>query len=445
VLGFTGSRKWVYTQSIKGRWQRVHRWSSILLHAIFVVTPWITLNDHPALRIDLPARRVYVLGSVFTAGDGFLLVLLTVLLLFALFFFTSLFGRVWCGYVCPQTVFLEEWVRPIEKFIEGDRAARKALDAAPWTARKIGKKLAKWTAFAAVALFVSMTFMGYFAGAGELWTLRAGPVNYAIVGAFAAMWFTDFVWFREQFCNYLCPYARFQSALTDRYSLLVNYDAPRGEPRAKGKASGQAGHCVDCDKCVVVCPQGIDIRDGFQLECVQCARCIDACTTVMDKFQKPSLVHYSSMASDAGEGYRLVRARTLVYAGLLSAIAALFVGLVALHEPIEATVNRAPGTLFTVDEDGFVRNTFMVKVANNEATGGTEAIGVTIEGLEGAEVIVPPLALAAQEARTVPLVVRVPTDKAPRTAGFVVRIQKGEQELAVPATFKGPADGEVKG
>ncbi|HYD53763.1 MAG TPA: cytochrome c oxidase accessory protein CcoG, partial [Gemmatimonadaceae bacterium] len=334
-LGFAGSRQWVYPQTVDGRFQRLRRWTFALLHVVLFATPWLTVNGNPALRIDLPGRKLYALGAIFTPRDTILLLLLLLFLAFSLFFFTALFGRIWCGYGCPQTVLLDTWIRPIERLIEGDRNARMRRDAGPWTWDKLWRKIHKWGAFVVVAVGVSMTLVSYFTGALPLWSGDASTEAYAIMGVGAGLLFLDFAWFREQFCNFLCPYARFQSVMVDRHSLLVSYDRGRGEPR--GKDQRARGGCIDCNKCVVVCPQGIDIRNGFQLECIACARCVDACTSVMAKIEQPTLVRYSTMAKDEGQRTRRIRPRTVVYSGLLTGIAAALVFLLGARTTIEAS------------------------------------------------------------------------------------------------------------
>jgi cytochrome c oxidase accessory protein FixG len=439
LLGiFSGMREWVYPQGIKGTFQKVHRWSALAFHLWLIIVPWIYVGGHPAVRLDLPSRKLYVLGSVFTSTDAFLLTLLALSAAFGLFFMTALLGRIWCGYMCPQSVLMEEWVRPIEKFFEGDRSKRKRRDAGPWSFDRIWRKAAKLTAFLVAAWFISMSFGQWFAGAYELWTWQASAFDYSLVGFFTAIWFLDFAWFREQTCNYVCPYARFQGAMTDQHSLTISYDAERGEPRKKGKATGQKGGCIDCNKCVVVCPQGIDIRDGFQLECISCARCIDACETVMTRFDQPTLVRYSTYSKDEGKKLRIVRPRTLVYTALLLALSGTMVAMLLMRTPIEAQVNRAPGTHYAVDADEFVRNTYLLRIANNKGQGNDVAYSVRIEGLESPHVQVPPIHLDAGKSATVPLIVRLPTDRAPASKPFQVHVISAEGEVWLDATFQGP-------
>lgn len=436
---FSGVRKWVYPLKVAGRFQRAHRLTGLVQLAILFGVPWISIGGNPLFRLDLPARRVYALGGVYTASDTVLLLLMSLFAAFLLFFFTSLFGRLWCGYFCPQTVFMEELIRPIEERIEGSRAQRMARDKGPWTFDKAWRKGAKWTALLAVAFAISMGFGQYFAGAPEIWLGQAGSVDYALVGVFTAVWFADFAWFREQLCNYLCPYARFQGALTDDESLVISYNVARGEPRG-GKLAKKEGHCIDCDKCVAVCPQGIDIRDGYQLECVNCARCVDACEGVMGKLGHESLVTYTTYATEQGRPPRLIRPRTVGYATLLTGIVGVFVFLVATHKPFEAMVARAPGTLFTEDADGFVRNTYLLTVKRNDTEATPVKYAVEVVGLDGAQLTVDQIELGPQEVRRLPLIVRVPKAAAgARTENFKVKVQAGDDALMLKATFKSGA------
>ena len=441
VLGFSQTREWVYPQSIKGKFTTIRRWTFLALHLLLLAAPWIMMKGHPAILIDLPARRFYHFGQIFTPSDNLILLLILWFLVFSLFFFTAIFGRIWCGYACPQTVFLESWIRPIELWIEGDRLTRKRRDARGWTFDRAWRKGVKWLLFLAVSVFLAMATMSIFAGARELWTGQAGPVEYSITAIIALFWFWDFTWFREQFCSYLCPYARFQSALADDESLIITYDTKRGEPREAGKKAAQDGRCIDCDKCVVVCPQGIDIRDGFQLECIQCACCIDACESVMSKLGHRTLVAYGSIAEEQGRTPRRWRPRTFVYGSLLLAIIVAAGVLIVRRVPFEASVNRAPGSLFTVDSDGSTRNTFLLQIINKDPSETPVRYEIGVSGLEDAEVLVSPIEIPSTESRTIPLIVRVPpASELGRTTSFEVSVSAGEDEVLLHPTFKTGAE-----
>lgn len=435
-----GMRRWVYPAKITGSFDKIRRWTFAALQAWLFITPWLSWRGVPLVQVDLGERRMFVFGGIYTAQDTIFLVLGLLGSAFALFLITALWGRVWCGYLCPQTVFLDGWVTLIERTVEGSRGRRIALDRKPWNAEKIRKKVTKWTLLFILALVTSLTFVSWFTDTVTLWTGGAGLTAYAFVAFFTVVAFLDFVWFREQFCNFLCPYARFQGALSGANSYTVSYDVMRGEPRKKGKRKpGQtnAGACIDCNKCVAVCPQGIDIRDGFQLECIACTRCIDACTSVMTKFDQPTLVRYSTVNLDKGEKtHKWVRFRTVLYSALLVVIGGAFTGLLVNRHEIQGTVSRAPGTLFTVDDDGWVRNTYMVRIVNNRP-GEPATFRLGVDGLEGAQVIAPEIEVPAADARSIPLVVRVPPDTVDaRTVPLQVKIEADHDSIALNATFK---------
>jgi cytochrome c oxidase accessory protein FixG len=436
VLGLNATRKWIYEQKVTGPWQRLRKATFTLLHLILFVTPWISVKGNPALLIDLPARRLFAFGAIFTAADTIFLLLLLLFLAFSLFFFTSLFGRLWCGFACPQTVFLDTWIRPLEEWIEGDWVRRRKRDEAGWSLARAWRKAVKWGLFLGIALVISMSFGSYFAGARALWTGQGSSLEYTIVGIFTAIWFFDLTWFREQFCNYLCPYARFQSALTDADTLLVQYDIPRGEPRG-GTDARETGRCIECNKCVFVCPQGIDIRNGFQLECIACARCIDACDIVMSKSGHETLINWNSLTKLGGRTQRRLRPRTVAYSGLLTGIAAAATILLVSRASFEASVQRAPGSLFTLDADGYVRNTYLLRVTNKEASPEPVPFRVRIDGLPGAEVLSEDILLGTTESRTVPLVIRIKASPdLPRTIPIEVAILSPSRKIELNATFK---------
>lgn len=440
-----GHREWVYAARVKGRFQRIHRWSGWILMAFLVGVPWIQIHGRPLLRFDLPGRRLYALGAIFTPQDAIYIVLLLLFAAFGLFFFTSLYGRIWCGYACPQTVFLEEIIRPLERWIQGDRGQRMALDRKKFSGEWWAKKLASWALYAVVAVAVSLAFLGFFEDPRLLWTGRASRGAYGVAAFFAFAWFWDFAWFREQFCNYLCPYARFQGALTDDQSLNVMYRVRLAEPRGtkkdrKAHPDQDFGLCIDCKKCVTVCPAGIDIRDGFQLECIACGRCVDACEGVAARMNLPEpLIGYTSLAAESGRKERFLRPRTLVYGTILSALVVAFVALMGSRHDLAVTLNRVPGTLYQVDADGMIRNTFFLEVTNNHGGGDGEPATVEVEvvGLDDAEVVAPPIEVAPARSVKVPVAIRVPAEAVhSRTIPFELEVRTDFDRVSVPGTFK---------
>lgn len=432
-------RKWVYPAGVKGKFQTLHRVTGVLLQAFLFVTPWVMVAGLPAVQIDIPARRVVALGSIYTASDAIFLVLALLTALFSLFLVTALWGRLWCGFACPQTVFLEEWVRPIEALVEGERGVRMARAKEPWAWKNLWRRIVKLTAFAALATLAAMTTVSWFTGARALWTGQSSVAAYVVMGILAALLFADFAWFREQFCTYVCPYARFQGALTDGGSLTVQYEVSLGEPRAKPRARAATetaapatpspfGACIDCGKCVAVCPQGIDIREGFQLECIACFRCVDACEGVMAKQGHENLITFTPL-----EPGPRVRPRAVAYGALLTGLVTAMVLLVATHAELQASVARAPGTLFVVDADGWTRNTYFLKVVNTSLE--REDAVVHTEGLpEDAQVLVTSVSLEPAGTTTVPVVVRLRAPAGPVTP-LTFTIVTDDGRVRLPATF----------
>ena len=399
-------REKTYPLRITGRYQRLRGVVGNLLIVFLGVLPWIQWDARQAVLVDLDARRFFIFGATFTPRDTILLVVLLLGAAFTLFFITALFGRLWCGYACPQTVFLDSWIRPLEEWIEGPRAIRRKRDQSGWTVDRWTRKALKWSLFALLAGGVAMTVVSLLTPARELWT-GDGPVwGYRLAFFLGALGFWDLAWFREQFCHYLCPYARFQAALTDDNSLVISYDAPRGDLRGNKKARKAApgvafGDCIDCNKCVAVCPYGVDIRKGYQLECINCARCVDACTTVMGKMQKESLIRYSTESEDEGRKKKSwLRGRTVIYVGLLATLAVSLTVLLLGRSTLDASIARAPGTLFAVDDTG-VRNTYFLNVTNQ----AEEAVTLEVTLSEDLALTVPPITLQPAEARSVPVVV----------------------------------------
>lgn len=362
-----GSRRFIHPATVRGRFTRWRAIMAVVLTAIYVALPWIPINGHPALFLDVANRHFHYFGLTFLGQDVWIAFFVLSGLAFCLFYVTALLGRVWCGWACPQTVILD-FARRIERWCEGDAPARRRLDGMPWTLNKTLRRGAKHLLYILFVLVLAHVFLSYFVSLPRLYTMmtHAPGANW---GAFAfvfllsaALWF-DLAWFREQFCIVLCPYGRLQSALIDTHSLVVGYDTKRGEPRGRKGTEG-AGDCVDCQRCVQVCPTGIDIRQGLQMECIGCTACIDACDAVMHKIQRPAgLIRYDSTQGFNGKPTRWLRPRTLLYTVLALLGAAALTAATSTLKPANLSLARVTGIPYIV-EGGVVRNQFLVRILN---------------------------------------------------------------------------------
>lgn len=322
----SGKRLVVYPAVVKGLWHKRRMIFQWVLLFIFLAIPWMSWNGNPILLFNIPDRRFFIFGLNLWAHDAPLIFFILGIAAFGLFLVTALWGRVWCGWACPQTVFIERVFRQIEIWVEGSHIQRKKLAAQEMNAEKLTKKSIKWALYLSLAWLISNSFLAYFVGKERLFEMMAhnpseNPTSFAIMAFFFGGVLFDFVWFREQFCTLVCPYGRFQSVLMDRNSLVVAYDVKRGEPRGKLKKNDpntDKGDCIDCNKCVAVCPTGIDIRNGTQMECIACTACIDACDDVMEKIKKPKgLISYTSERMLEGKKFLLVHPRTIGYTLIL--------------------------------------------------------------------------------------------------------------------------------
>lgn len=381
----TAARSKVYPKHVHGRFRRLRNFFSFVLQALLFVVPWLQWNGRQAVLADLPGRKLFLFGLVLHPQDTYFLHLLLISAALLLFLVSAVIGRTWCGYACPQTIFTQAFIM-VERWFEGDRAARQRLDKAPWNARKLGLKLGKWAAWTSMGMWLGFTFSGYFLPIRHTLTqLLAGEVSTTTavtVAFFTALSLFDFGYFREQFCCYLCPYARFQGAMLDSDSLIVGYDSQRGEPRGKVK-DPQRGSCIDCSACVQACPTGIDIRKGLQLECIACTACVDACDEMMDKVGQPrGLVRYSSLNGLEGKPQKLLRPRLIAYSLLLSGLGSLLLYLAVHRAPLgidAVRVVQPGGQLALKTPDGRITNIFKLSLINRRAE--SETIQVDTEGL----------------------------------------------------------------
>jgi cytochrome c oxidase accessory protein FixG len=440
----------IYPRAVSG-WFATWRWTFVwLTQLVFYGLPWLRWNGQPLVLFDLDARRFNVLGMVLFPQDFIYLTALLVLSALALFFFTAVAGRLWCGYACPQTVYTEIFLW-IERHTEGDRQARMRLDKQPWGLEKLLRKGGKHGAWVALSLFTGFSFVGYFTPvqtlAHEFATFTVGPWELFWVLFYGAATYGNAGFMREQICKYMCPYARFQSALIDRDSMVIAYDNVRGDPRGMRKrgvdhhAQG-LGDCIDCTLCVQVCPTGIDIRNGLQNECIGCAACIDACNQVMDKVGSPhGLIRYAT-ENGVAQGLarsemlrRVLRPRVLIYGAVLLAASIAFVASLALRSPFHVDVFKDRNTLGRVLEDGHVENIYRVHVLNTGAL--PHRFTLTASGLAGVQARTATVVdIPAAERGSVTLSLSLPPEaaQAHRGRAQAIRIEvKRDDGVVVPA------------
>ena len=363
----------VYPREVSGRFARLRTLSAWGLLGVFYMFPWIEWSDRQAVLFDLPARKFFIFGLVFWPQDFIFLTGLLIIAALSLFFFTAVAGRVWCGYACPQTVWTETFLW-MERVTEGDRNARLKLDRGSWTAEKLLKKSAKQVLWVSFALWTGFTFVGFFSPIRELahavLALSAGPWETFWIFFYGFATYGNAGYLREQVCKYMCPYARFQSAMFDHDTLVITYDKERGEPRGARKRGTDPraqglGDCIDCTWCVQVCPTGIDIRQGLQIECIACAACIDACDEIMDKMGSPrGLIRYTTQHALEHQPTRVLRPRVLIYGVLLSALVVGFVVALALRSPVSLDVLRDRNSLYRLTDDGQVDNVYTLRILN---------------------------------------------------------------------------------
>jgi cytochrome c oxidase accessory protein FixG len=367
-----GKRNWIYPKKPKGKHYTNRTIVSIILLAIMFILPFIKLNDRPFVLLNVLERKFIIYGIAFWPQDFFLFGLAMLTFVVFIILFTALFGRLWCGWACPQTIFMEMVFRKIEYLIEGDYMQQKALDKAPFTTEKIVKKTTKHSIFFIISFIIANTFLAYIIGVDELKKIILDDPSNHLAGLSSIILFTGvfygvFARFREQVCLVVCPYGRLQGVLLDPNSVVIAYDYKRGEPRGKLRKDEERtnGDCIDCHQCVHVCPTKIDIRNGTQLECVNCTACIDECDTIMDMIKKPrGLIRYTSENSIAKKEKFKVTTRIIGYSAILLILLTTLTSLIILRDDIETTILRTPGLLFQKIEENKISNLYNIKIVN---------------------------------------------------------------------------------
>ncbi len=437
IVSLFERQKKIYSRAVSG-WFAGWRWALVwLTQLVFYGLPWLPWNGRQAMLFDLASRRFYIFDLVLYPQDFIYLTGLLVLSALGLFLFTAVAGRLWCGYACPQTVYTEIFMW-VEQKIEGDRIARMRLDEAPWSFNKLWRKTAKQAAWITIGLWTGFTFVGYFTPIQHLWaesfTLNFGPWEWFWVLFYGFATYGNAGYMREQVCKYMCPYARFQSAMFDRDTMVITYDQQRGDPRGSRPRKADPkqlglGSCIDCTLCVQVCPTGIDIREGLQYECIGCAACIDVCDSVMDKMgYAPGLIRYSTQNGVAGGWTRLqmfkraLRPRVLIYGAILGAISIGFVTSLAMRSPFRVDVIRDRGSLARIVEDGRVENVYRLQIMNG--TERPQRYTVQADGLPSLRVVAAQsVEVGPAQSRWLPVRVQLPPEEAAPLAGQSNRIQ----------------------
>ena len=367
-----GHRVWFYPKKPFGRLYNLRSLVSWIYLLVFFTIPFIKVNGEPLFLFNISERKFILFAVRFWPQDFFIFMIGMVAFIVFIALFTVIFGRVFCGWVCPQTIFMEMVFRKIEYWIEGDAAHQRALNKLPWNREKITKKTLKVSIFFVVSVFIANTFLSYIIGIDKLYKIVTEPLSqhlggFALMNIFSAVFFFIYLWFREQACLVVCPYGRMQGVLLDKHSIVVAYDHQRGEPRSKPQkeTNTNKGDCIDCFECVRVCPTGIDIRNGTQLECTNCTACIDACNHIMEKVHKPEgLIRYASEHSiQTGKKLR-ISGRMMAYSFVLLLLIGLESFLLITRSDLDVHMVRAKGTLFYNEPDGRVSNLYNVKIIN---------------------------------------------------------------------------------
>lgn len=362
----SGNRKWVYAKKTSGKFFKLRNLTAWLLLAFFVGAPFIKINGNSFMILDIAERKFIIFGAIFWAQDTFILALLMLSFVVFIVVFTVSFGRIWCGWTCPQTIFMEMIYRKIENLIEGSYKKRYKRDIGPWNFDKIWRKLLKHTVFIVISIMITNVFLMWFTGPVKLWMIIRTPVSEQLTGFIIMLTVSGIIYwiyshFREQICTMICPYGRMQGVLLDSKSIIVAYDYKRGEPRG----AKNEGDCIDCQQCVAVCPAGIDIRNGTQLECINCTSCIDECNNVMTKIKKPKgLIRFDSIEG-IEKGHKTVwNTGNISYSVVMAVLLGFFIYTLFTRPSVETTILRTPNTLYQEQENGKISNIYNIKIVN---------------------------------------------------------------------------------
>jgi cytochrome c oxidase accessory protein FixG len=445
-----GHRKYIHPKKPKGPLYNKRTLFSIFYLILFFTLPFIKLNGEPVFMINVLERKFIFFGQIFGPQDFFLFALGMLTFMVFVILFTVVFGRIFCGWACPQTVFMEMVFRKIEYWIDGDAAKQRQLREMPWNAEKIRKRLTKIVVFYAISFLIANFFMAYLIGMDKVKLyihegIGAHFGTFITLVIFSAVFFFVYYWFREQVCIVVCPYGRLQGVLLDKNSIVVAYDYSRGEPRKKGKRvsdEGEAGDCIDCAACVRVCPTGIDIRNGTQLECVNCTACIDACDEIMVSINKPKgLIRYAS-DNDIKQGNKpKVNARIIAYSVVLTLLLSVLAFLLITRDDVDVTILRATGAVYQTLPDGRLANIYNIKMANK--TRNEIPITLKLENVKGEiEIIGGEFKVGSEGYRTQPFIIKInPTELHERKTPLKIGVYEGDKKLkTAEVTFMGPSN-----
>ena len=446
-----GKRKWVYAQKPGGKFYNIRSYVSWFFFALFFTLPFIYVNGQPLFLFNIPNAKFILFGKIFWPQDFFIFGLTMVTFVVFIILFTAAFGRLFCGWVCPQTIFMEMLFRKVEYAIEGNAVKQKQLNAAPWTGQKIAVKTAKYFSFYLLSFLIANTFLAYVIGSKALWKIVTEPPSEHVIGLlsiiiFSTVFYAVYTYFREQVCTVICPYGRLQSVLLDPNSMIVAYDYKRGEPRGKftKQAENKFGDCIDCFQCVKVCPTAIDIRNGTQMECVSCTACIDACDHMMTSVGRPKgLIRYASEYGIAkGEKIKYTT-RMKLYTGLLCVLSVILGTLLATRKDVDATIMRTPGMLYQERGKDSITNLYNIKIANK--TIHDIPLSIRLEDVEGKIEVIggTTIHLKKEEEGSGSFFIVLPNDLIhQRKTGIRLGLYEGNRRIDVIKTnFLGPVPG----